>query len=120
MNEDQGVTSVWVKYYDGFGRCWEDHGLATVAEARAKYKRLLTDQSTVFAQFGARTVDGSIVLGEYRNHEEMATKTCPKCSTPTNDRGIDSDGGFHPGMACRRIIADAKAMAELERLSNEA
>jgi hypothetical protein len=34
-----------------------------------------------------------------------AQKTCVKCNTPVSERGIDTDGGFHPGMACRRIIA---------------
>jgi hypothetical protein len=71
MDEDHGVKSAWVKYYDGFGRCWEDHGMRTVAEARAKWKRLLADDSVAFAQFGAHTADGSIVLGEYRKHQEI-------------------------------------------------
>jgi hypothetical protein len=32
-------------------------------------------------------------------------KTCVKCNTPVSERGIDTDGGFHPGMACRRVNA---------------
>ena len=36
-------------------------------------------------------------------------KKCVKCDTPVSERGIDADGGFHPGMACRRVIAASKA-----------
>ncbi len=55
----------WVKYYDQFGFCWEDHSLP-LAEARAKYERLTADRSVTFAQFGAKTSEGNITLGEYR------------------------------------------------------
>lgn len=64
--QDHGVTGTWVKYYDTYGMCWEDHGQPTVDSARRKYQRLVKDPSVTFAQWGAQTVDGPITLGEYR------------------------------------------------------
>lgn len=64
--EDTGVINLWVKSYDLYNRQSVNPNHLTVAEARADYAARITDERTTFAQFGANTVEGSIVLGEYR------------------------------------------------------
>lgn len=64
-NEDDGVTGTWVKYYDVFGACFEDHGQPTVGQARRKYDRLRMDASVTFAQWGVKSVEGHLTLGEF-------------------------------------------------------
>lgn len=42
-------------------------------------------------------------------------KQCPKCLTPISGRGLDSDGGFHPGKKCREVIAASKGYGKAVR-----
>lgn len=64
--EDEGVINLWVKSYDLYNRLSCNPNHLTVAEARADYEKRITDNRTTFAQLGAHTSEGPIVLGEYR------------------------------------------------------
>ena len=64
--DDEGVINLWVKSYDLYNRLSCNPNHLTVVDARADYAARIADDRTTFAQFGAHTVEGPIVLGEYR------------------------------------------------------
>lgn len=64
--EDTGVINLWVKSYDVYNRLSVDPNHATVDDARKDFANRIADDRTTFAQFGANTIEGAIVLGEYR------------------------------------------------------
>ena len=68
INENEGVINLWVKSYDLYNRQSVNPNHLTVDEARQDYEARIADDRTTFAQFGANTVEGAIVMGEY--HKE--------------------------------------------------
>lgn len=69
-SEDSGVINLWVKSYDLYNQQSVNPNHLTVEEARADYNQRVADDRTTLAQFGANTVEGPIVLGEYRKAKQ--------------------------------------------------
>jgi len=55
----------WIKWQIRNNRMHERHDL-TVDQARDKYRSLVDEPSVSFAQWGAKTAEGNITLGELR------------------------------------------------------
>lgn len=81
----------------------ERKALLAALETHAKVLRDLANHIEDGGNFDEDSADASDAF--------LATpqKTCVKCSTPVSERGIDADGGFHPGKKCREVIAASKA-----------